>query len=211
MKKLFFICLFLLFILSGCDKQEESLDDNKDNEVKFNLNDNIEVVVNTESTGNSDCFFYMFATNLSDVFSSANIKKEENYNYVSYWSGNALDKTDGEIAEEDLVNNLSSLKFDKDKENDVVNLFKEYKTNKYTGLSNIDYSFENHRFMYSYDYLTFKDKSYETEGEEFNDKVQSLLIGSTRFNGPCGGFDFAKEEILNEELCNEYNLTCDRW
>ena len=60
-------------------------------------------------------------------------------------------------------------------------------------------------------YLVFKDESIKTDGEEFNEKVNKALEESIRFNGPCGGFDFAKEEILNEELCNEYNLTCDRW
>ena len=214
MKKKFLVllCFFLLLCLTGCGKtQSNEKEEDTQEEVKYNLNDNIEVVIMTESTGLSECFFNMFATNLSDVFPQAQIESDGDYHYVTYWSGSADDRAEGEIAEDDLIDNLESLKFNTEKENNIVNLFKEYQQKEYFGLNNVTYKLENHRFMYSYNYLVFKDESIKTDGEEFNEKVNKALEESIRFNGPCDGFDFAKEEILNEELCNEYNLTCDRW
>src|SRR5690625_2873455 len=104
MKKKIFIllCFFLLLCLTGCGKtQSNEKEEDIQEEVKYNLNDNIEVVIMTESTGLSECFFYMFATNLSDVFPQAQIESDGDYHYVTYWSGSADDRAEGEIAEDD--------------------------------------------------------------------------------------------------------------
>ncbi|HIS17635.1 MAG TPA: hypothetical protein IAC02_03365, partial [Candidatus Coprovivens excrementavium] len=117
MKKKIFIllCFFLLLCLTGCGKNQSNEKEEDTQEVKYNLNDNIEVVIMTESTGLSECFFYMFATNLSDVFPQAQIESDGDYHYVTYWSGSADDRAEGEIAEDDLSDNLESLKFNIEK------------------------------------------------------------------------------------------------
>ena len=57
----------------------------------------------------------------------------------------------------------------------------------------------------------FKNNNYESQGAIFNEQVNKILNNATRFNGPCGGYDFDEDGILNEDLCEQFNLTCDRW
>ena len=42
-------------------------------------------------------------------------------------------------------------------------------------------------------------------------EIQNILASSTKFNGPCSGFDSYENKTLTEELCSKYNLDCDRW
>ena len=209
----FLVMGVLLFNVIGCEKSEQ-LDDNqvKEQEIqKINLNDTIEVSLMTVSTGSSNCFFYMFPTNLQDVFPNAKIKSADNYKYVSYWSGEERDAVDGEISEEGLTSKIDSLNFDIEQEEALTKLFEEYKSSSVTGLKNVLYSLENHRVSFSYEYLVFKDSNYESQGVTFNEQVNKILKNATRFNGPCGGYDFDEDGILNEDLCEQFNLTCDRW
>ena len=209
----FLVMGVLLFNVIGCEKSEQ-LDDNqvKEQEIqKINLNDTIEVSLMTVSTGSSDCFFYMFPINLQEVFPNAQIKSSDSYKYVSYWSGEERDAVDGEISEEGLTNKIDSLNFDIEQEETLTKLFEEYKSSSVTGLKDVLYSLENHRFSFSYEYLVFKNNNYESQGAIFNEQVNKILNNATRFNGPCGGYDFDEDGILNEDLCEQFNLTCDRW
>lgn len=215
MKKIFLglLCEILLIGITGCgsDSKTNGNTTNKQENNKINLNDNIEVTINTKSTGTPDCFFYMFATNLQEVFPNAQIDNYNNYRSVSYWSGTENDGVDGEITEEGLNNNINFLQFNSDQETAVVDLFKQYQNDTYEGIKEVKYTFENHRLTFSYNYLVFKNNDYKFYGETLNSKVQQILLGATRFKGTCGGFDFSEDIILTEDLCSEYNLSCDRW
>lgn len=210
---LIILCGVLLFGITGCDNNSKPNEDssNKLENNKINLNDNIEVTINTKSTGTSDCFFYMFATNLQDVFPNAKIDNYNGYHSVAYWIGPSADATDGEITEEGLTNNISSLQFNKKQETAIVDLFKQYQNNTYEGIKSMEYTFENHRLTFTYNYLVFKSDEYKSDGETLDSKVQKILLSATKFKGTCGGFDFDENTILTEDLCDEYNLTCDRW
>lgn len=210
---LFLIIAVILLGVTGCNGSSLEKEDeiSKQEEIKINLNENIEVSLMTVSTGSSDCFFYMFPINLQEVFPNAQIKSSDSYNYVNYWSGEERDVISGEISEEGLTNKLKLLNFDTEKEDAFINLLDEYKERKNAGIKNIEYSLENHRFSFSYEYLVFKNNNYESQGVIFNEQVNKILNNAIRFNGPCGGYDFDEDSILNEDLCEQFNLTCDRW
>ena len=207
------LCGMLLLGATGCGNDSKTNNDEpiKQEDNKINLNDNIEVTINTKSTGTPDCFFYMFATNLEEIFPNAQIDTYNNYRSVPYWIGPSIDATEDEITEEGITNNIDSLQFNSNQEKAIVDLFKKYQDKTYNGIKNVEYTFENHRLTFSYDYLVFKNKNYKSDGETLDSKVQQILIDAIRFEGTCGGFDFNEDTTLTEELCDEYNLNCDRW
>lgn len=215
MKKIFLglLCGVLLLGITGCGSDSKANDNTvtEQENNKINLSDNIEVTINTKSTGTKDCFFYMFATNLEEVFPMAEIDNYNNYRSVSYWVGPSADATDGEITEEGLTNNINSLQFNTNQETAIVDLFKQYQDNTYEGIREVEYTFENHRLTFSYDYLTFKNNDYKSEGVTLDSEAQKILVNAIRFKGTCGGFDYNEDTTLTEELCDEYNLNCDRW
>ncbi len=178
----------------------------------INLNDDISVTLYHIDTGDPSCFFYMHATNLESVFPNAEITKNNNgisdANYSPFEDIYALET---EISNEDITNNLDAIKFNTTKENKLKNTFEKYKNNKYSGISNITYSIDNHRISFSYDYIFFNGLDVESDGMKANEEIQEILTGSTLFRGPCGSYDTYNNDVLTEELCDEYNLKCDRW
>ena len=97
MKKKLFLCLLssaIILGITGCgnsSKINENSSKKQENN-KINLNDNIEVTINTKSTGTSDCFFYIFTTNLQEVFPNAKVDDYNGYHSVAYWIGPAMMK-----------------------------------------------------------------------------------------------------------------------
>ena len=178
----------------------------------INLNDDISVTLYHIDTGDPSCFFYMHATNLESVFPNAEITKNNNgisdANYSPFEDIYALET---EISNEDITNNLDAIKFNTTKENKLKNTFEKYKNSKYSGISNITYSIDNHRISFSYDYIFFNGLDVESDGMKANEEIQEILTGSTLFRGPCGSYDTYSNDVLTEELCDEYNLKCDRW
>ena len=178
----------------------------------INLNDDISVTLYHIDTGNPSCFFYMHATNLESVFPNAEITKNNNgISYVYYSPFEDAYALETEISDEDITNNLDTIKFNTTKENKLKNTFEKYKNSKYSGISNITYSIDNHRISFSYDYIFFNGLDVESDGMKANEEIQEILTGSTLFRGPCGGYDTYSNDVLTEELCDEYNLKCDRW
>ena len=178
----------------------------------INLNDDISVTLYHIDTGNPSCFFYMHATNLESVFPNAEITKNNNgISYVYYSPFEDAYALETEISDEDITNNLDTIKFNTTKENKLKNTFEKYKNSKYSGISNITYSIDNHRISFSYDYIFFNGLDVESDGMKANEEIQEILTGSTLFRGPCGSYDTYSNDVLTEELCDEYNLKCDRW
>ena len=178
----------------------------------INLNDDISVTLYHIDTGDPSCFFYMHATNLESVFPNAEITKNNNgISYVYYSPFEDAYALETEISDEDITNNLDTIKFNTTKENKLKNTFEKYKNSKYSGISNITYSIDNHRISFSYDYIFFNGLDVESDGMKANEEIQEILTGSTLFRGPCGSYDTYSNDVLTEELCDEYNLKCDRW
>ena len=178
----------------------------------INLNDDISVTLYHIDTGDPSCFFYMHATNLESVFPNAEITKNNNgISYVYYSPFEDAYALETEISNEDITNNLDTIKFNATKENKLKSTFEKYKNSKYSGISNITYSIDNHRISFSYDYIFFNGLDVESDGMKANEEIQEILTGSTLFRGPCGSYDTYSNDVLTEELCDEYNLKCDRW
>ena len=154
----------------------------------------------------------MHATNLESVFPNAEITKNNNgISYVYYSPFEDAYALETEISNEDITNNLDTIKFNATKENKLKSTFEKYKNSKYSGISNITYSIDNHRISFSYDYIFFNGLDVESDGMKANEEIQEILTGSTLFRGPCGSYDTYSNDVLTEELCDEYNLKCDRW
>ena len=211
------------------DKSNEILNDNKETNVtnnsstnnnsnntsttnKINLNNNISITEYHVNDGTMDCFYYMFVTNLKEVFPKAEISKiNNNPSEVNFWYNN--DRQDYEVSLEEINEYLKNgtLKVNTPAENNFKNAMNKYKNGNYKGIANVSYTENNHRFIFSYDYISFNGLNVSSNGESANKEIRSTLSNSTKFKGPCGNASSYENKILTEELCSKYNLDCDRW
>ena len=79
-----------------------------------------------------------------------------------------------------------------------------------------DYKIENETELFINLFEITLKGDYENLNNEFNErhnqiisKVREILKTATKEDGGCG--DYYEPAPLTEELCNKYNLTCDRW
>ena len=180
---------------------------------KINLNNNISVTEYHISSGTINCFYYMFVTNLQEVFPTAEISKiNNNPSEVDFWH-TKQDRQSYEVSTEEINEYLASgaLKINTSAENNFKNILNKYKNGNYKGIANVSYTEDNHRFTFTYDYISFNGLNVSSNGEKANKEIQGILASSTKFNGPCGGFDGYENPTLNEELCSKYHLDCGRW
>ena len=180
---------------------------------KINLNNNISVTEYHISSGTINCFYYMFVTNLQEVFPTAEISKiNNNPSEVDFWH-TKQDRQSYEVSTEEINEYLASgaLKINTSAENNFKNILNKYKNGNYKGIANVSYTEDNHRFTFTYDYISFNGLNVSSNGEKANKEIQGILASSTKFNGPCGGFDSYENPTLNEELCSKYHLDCGRW
>ena len=180
---------------------------------KINLNNNISVTEYHISSGTINCFYYMFVTNLQEVFPTAEISKiNNNPSEVDFWH-TKQDRQSYEVSTEEINEYLASgaLKINTSAENNFKNILNKYKNGNYKGIANVSYTESNHRFTFTYDYISFNGLNVSSNGETANKEIQGILASSTKFNGPCGGFDSYENPTLNEELCSKYHLDCGRW
>lgn len=180
---------------------------------KINLNNNISVTEYHISSGTINCFYYMFVTNLQEVFPTAEISKiNNNPSEVDFWH-TKQDRQSYEVSTEEINEYLASgaLKINTSAENNFKNILNKYKNGNYKGIANVSYTESNHRFTFTYDYISFNGLNVSSNGETANKEIQGILASSTKFNGPCSGFDGYENSTLNEELCSKYHLDCGRW
>ena len=179
---------------------------------KINLNNNISITEYHVSSGTINCFYYMFVTNLQEVFPTAEISKiNNNPATVDFW--HTSDRQDYEVSTEEINEYVKNgtLKINTAKETSFKNTLDKYKNGRYKGIANVNYTEDNHRFTFTYDYISFNGLKVSSNGEAANKEIQGILSSATKFEGPCGGFDGYENKVLNEELCSKYNLDCDRW
>ena len=180
---------------------------------KINLNNNISITEYHVSSGTINCFYYMFVTNLQEVFPTAEISKiNNNPATVDFWH-TKQDRQDYEVSTEEINEYVKNgtLKINTAKETSFKNTLDKYKNGSYKGIANVNYTEDNHRFTFTYDYISFNGLKASSNGEAANKEIQGILSSATKFEGPCGGFDGYENKILNEELCSKYNLDCGRW
>ena len=180
---------------------------------KINLNNNISITEYHVSSGTINCFYYMFVTNLQEVFPTAEISKiNNNPATVDFWH-TKQDRQDYEVSTEEINEYVKNgtLKINTVKETSFKNTLDKYKNGSYKGIANVNYTEDNHRFTFTYDYISFNGLKVSSNGEAANKEIQGILSSATKFEGPCGGFDGYENKVLNEELCSKYNLDCGRW
>ena len=180
---------------------------------KINLNNNISITEYHVSSGTINCFYYMFVTNLQEVFPTAEVSKiNNNPATVDFWH-TKQDRQDYEVSTEEINEYVKNgtLKVNTAKETSFKNILDKYKNGSYKGIANVNYTEENHRFTFTYDYISFNGLKVSSNGEAANKEIQGILSSATKFEGPCGGFDGYENKVLNEELCSKYNLDCGRW
>lgn len=180
---------------------------------KINLNNNISITEYHVNDGTIECFYYMFPTNLKEVFPEAEISKiNNNPATVDFWH-TKQDRQAYEVSTEEINEYLASgvLKINNSAENNFKNILNKYKNGNYKGIANVTYTEDNHRFTFSYDYISFNGLNVSANGEQASKEIQNSLSSSTKFMGPYGEASSYENKTLTEELCSKYNLDCDRW
>ena len=180
---------------------------------KINLNNNISITEYHVNDGTIECFYYMFPTNLKEVFPEAEISKiNNNPATVDFWY-TKQDRQAYEVSTEEINEYLASgvLKINNSAENNFKNILNKYKNGNYKGIANVTYTEDNHRFTFSYDYISFNGLNVSANGEQASKEIQNSLSSSTKFMGPGGEASSYENKTLTEELCSKYNLDCDRW
>lgn len=92
---------------------------------------------------------------------------------------------------------------------------------KAAGINSFDYDYSDHKlYKYSFGTIDLVDKEefitlnkrLEELHKDLATKIDNAVSGMyhiEKAEGGCG--DIAESEILTEEICARYNLTCDRW
>lgn len=174
---------------------------------KINLNNNLSATVYTKSTGSQNCFFYLFADNLQDLYPDASYSAISNgTTRVSFCPFPKSDCLSSEIAL-DALNN-SNLAFNTSKESSLENTLKKYDNT--AGFNLVSFNNDNHKISFEYEYITFNGLDV-ADGTTANKEVVNALKGAYLFQGPCGGYDASENITVNEEICEKFNLDCDRW
>ncbi len=177
------------------------------NNSKINLNNNLSATVYTKSTGSQNCFFYLFASNLQELYPDASYSAISNgTTRVSFLPGPAEDATSNEISL-DALNN-SNLAFNTSKESSLENTLKKYDNTP--GFTLVSFNNDNHKISFEYEYITFNGLDV-ADGTTANKEVVNALKGAYLFQGPCGGYDASENITVNEEICEKFNLDCGRW
>ena len=174
---------------------------------KINLNNNLAATVYTKSTGSQNCFFYLFASNLQDLYPDAEYNAISNgTTRVSFCPFPKSDCPSSEIALDDLNN--SNLVFNTSKESSLENTLKKYDNTE--GFNLVSFNNDNHKISFEYEYITFNGLNV-ADGTTANKEVVNALKGAYLFQGPCGGYDASENITVNEEICEKFNLDCGRW
>lgn len=178
------------------------------NSSKINLNSNLSATVYKKSTGTQNCFFYLFADNLKELYPDAEFSAISNGTIgVGLCPFPKSDCSSSEIALEDLNNN-SNIVYNTNKEKFLEKNLKTFDNTP--GFNLISFNNDNHKISFEYEYITFNGLDV-SDGTNANKKIESILKGSYLFQGPCGGFDFLENITVNEEVCDRFNLDCGRW
>ena len=161
---------------------------------RINLNDNLLVMEEFSSQG---CGSYFFAINANEIFGNMLVD-----NRITRNDYNATDKT--------------NLIYDTQKETIVINQLLSLSNEKNIGISNLKASISDHKITYGFDTLYFVEdynglkRELENKQSELHSKINNILVGHIGISDECGNMPEAPT-LLTEELCNKYNLTCDRW
>lgn len=180
---------------------------------KINLNDNLLVIEWYKIP--SLCGNVYITTNFNEVFKNYLNKKDTKY--LSLIPDEHYDNSEGTISESKFNELSSKLTRDKSVEKRIVEKLEKIKSSKQRNVANFEYNYskENGTISYKYNYLVILDENIYKLPEEFNSETEAeKLLKDPNINITqvmCGDMYGDEGIILDEKLCNKYNLTCDRW
>ncbi len=177
---------------------------------KFNLNDNVSVTFNFMNW--SQPGGYYFITNMDSVLPQLTGKKSITVGWDEDKVGNGIDVllTDWEDA-------LQKFTFDTAKEENAKAVFQKIESANQQGIQ-FTPNISDHQFSYKYTYLTVSHTSYHSLNSAFKANKNNLQneIDRTFSDAvyvilPGYGVYPSYDELLTEEICNEYHLVCSKW
>lgn len=203
-----FLCGILFMLIVGCGKKEEQQEEDKP---AINLNDKIYYAIDTELEGRS-CGGFAYPVDAEDIIAER-------------WFSNTSGMK--EVDKSELFSH-SDINYDIEKE--YISL-EEWNllTVPERGVKDFESGFIEHQFYYSYSFIkllkdasgsNFKDSDdyYKIATEidsdifSFRTQIRTILVsrGAYHLKGTCpkGAVDVL---LLDEKVCDEYNLDCGRW
>lgn len=192
---------------SGASSGTSSSSSNID---KINLNDGISVKLNFVNW--SQPGGYYFITNMSSVLPQLEGKKSITVGWNEDQVGNGID-----VLLADWEDALQKFTFDTSKEENAKAVFQKIESANQKGIQ-FNPNISGHEFGYKYIYLTVSNTSYHSLNSAFKANKKDLQneIDSTFSNAiyvtlPGYGVYPSYDELLTEEICNEYHLVCSKW
>ena len=210
------------------EKEEVVIKDTTESRIeKINLNENILFYHSGNGFG-SGCGvkrYMIFATNLETLFPGY-VKNKT----ISIITQQDIDRNKEEGFELDTTGLLmnteweakkSQIIYDTTKEANLVKAFDTIASTKTKGINKFEYEFSNHELKsYSYGTISLEESnkfitlsnSLNSIRKKLDSQISSATNGMytiTDYFGGCGSME--PPELLTEEVCNKYNLTCERW
>lgn len=202
-----FLCGLLFIMIVGCGKIEEQ----EEEKPSINLNDDIYYAIIKENEGMA-CGGFAYPVNAEEVIAER---------WFSSYSG---------MKEVDKNELFSHSEIDYDMEMESISL-EEWNllSAPERGVKDFESGFVEHQFYYSYSYIALLKDSFGTEFKTddeyykiateinnevyaFKTQIRSIIVSRNGYHlkGTCSSnaFDVL---LLDENVCEEYNLDCGRW
>ena len=179
---------------------------------KFNLNDYITITINYSDSYNRPIDYY-FITNLDSVLPS--LKGKKTIDLVD----DGMSMTGHDLYTSKWDESLKKFTFDTAKENKAKTALNKLSSTKYKGLEfGGKFDSTTHSYYYKYSYITIKAPQYKKINDELTkirnnalSDINTLDGSATKVLPSIFGVYPPWQQILDEDLCKEYNLTCGRW
>ncbi len=177
---------------------------------KINLNDNISVTLNFMNW--SQPGGYYFITNMASVLPQLTGKKSITVGWDEDKVGDGID-----VLLSDWEDALQKFTFNMSKEENAKAVFQKMESANQKGIQ-FTPNISDHQFSYKYIYLTVSHTSYHSLNSAFkankNDlqnEIDSTFSDAIYVTLPGYGVYPSYDELLTEEICNEYHLVCSKW
>lgn len=208
------LCILLCLFLTSCGDSNQTGSE-KESDLSqdkiINLNDNVYYYTDIQLT-DKDCGGFGFPTNVESIIDEKWISSYDNLKSV--------DKIEL-LSHDDII-------YDEEKEKATEKEWNKLEKPK-RGVANYSIGYDNHEFYFGYWYISLlkdeegtafsqEDEYYElsknidSEINSFKEKAYSIIKEKDgyRFQGTCGG-PATEILLLDETVCDKYNLSCDRW
>jgi len=210
------------------EKEEPTIKDTTESRIeKINLNENILFYHSGNGFGGgcSVSRYKIFATNLENLFPG--YVKNKTISLISQsdidryaQEGWELDTT-GLLLDTEWEAKYSQITFDSTKEANLIKAFDKLSSTTTVGLSTFKYEFANHQLTsYSYGTISLEENdkfiTLSNSLKAIRNKIDNQITNATSgmytitdYFGGCGSME--PPTLLTKEVCDKYNLTCDRW